>query len=252
MGWAITRLVGKGIVDDRVVAEFVEGVQTRLAQVRLRIAESARKTGRDPASVTLVAVTKSLPQEQIPLLAGLGLDDFGENRPQELARRQPLLPRATWHMIGHLQRNKVPQVLDFATLIHSVDSLKLLQEIEIQSGKRGRTTRVLIQVNGSREPQKGGFDPDKPGEIVQAISGLRHVAVEGLMTMAADTDNPEEARPTFALVRELLNQIRPGCDLKRHRLDRLSMGMSGDFEQAIAEGATLLRLGSVLFAPEAL
>lgn len=237
-------------MDERLAAEFVESVQNRLAKVRLRIDESAKKAGRDPASVTLVAVTKSLPLDQIPLLANLGMKDFAENRPQELARRCPLLPGVTWHMIGHLQRNKVPQVLEFANLIHSVDSLKLLQEIETQSAKRGRTTRVLIQVNGSREPQKGGFDPDKPGEIVQAISGLRNVVVEGLMTMAADTDDPETTRPTFALVRELLLHIRSGCETTRHRLDQLSMGMSGDFEQAIAEGATLVRLGSVLFAPE--
>ena len=237
-------------MDDRAIADFVESVKKRLGQVRLRIEESARKAGRDPASVTLVAVTKSLPIEQIPLLAGLGMDDFAENRPQELARRRPLLLDAKWHMIGHLQRNKVPQVLDLADLIHSVDSLKLLREIEAQSAKRGRATRVLIQVNGSREPQKGGFDPDKPGEIVDAISQLRHVAVEGLMTMAADTDDPETTRPTFALVRELLSQIQSQCDTTRHRLDRLSMGMSGDFEQAIAEGATLVRLGGVLFAPE--
>lgn len=238
-------------MDERVAADFVESVKKRLTQARFRIDESAKKAGRDPAEVTLVAVTKSLPLEHIPLLANLGLNDFAENRPQELARRCPLLPAATWHMIGHLQRNKVPQVLDFAKLIHSVDSMKLLGEIEAQSAKRSRTTRVLIQINGSREPQKGGFDPDKPGEIVQAISGLRHVVVEGLMTMAADTDDPEQARPTFALVRELLMQIRPECDITRHRLDRLSMGMSGDFEQAIAEGANMVRLGSILFAPEA-
>jgi pyridoxal phosphate enzyme (YggS family) len=174
-------------VDERVAADFVESVKKRLTQARFRIDESAKKAGRDPAEVTLVAVTKSLPLEHIPLLDNLGLNDFAENRPQELARRCPLLPAATWHMIGHLQRNKVPQVLDFAKLIHSVDSLKLLGEIEAQSAKRSRTTRVLIQINGSREPQKGGFDPDKPGEIVQAISGLRNVVVEGLMTMAADT-----------------------------------------------------------------
>ena len=238
-------------MDERAAAEFVAEVKKKMALARLRMDESARKAGRDPASVTLVAVTKSLPLDHIPYLANLGLEDFAENRPQELARRCTLLPGSTWHMIGHLQRNKVPQVLDFASLIHSVDSLKLLREIEVQSSKRSRTTRVLIQVNGSREPQKGGFDPDQPGEIVQAISGLRHVQVEGLMTMAADTEFPEETRPTFGLVRELLKQIRSESDTNRHPLDKLSMGMSGDFEQAIAEGATHVRLGSVLFAPGA-
>ncbi len=227
-----------------------QSVVARLVEVGQRIDHASQKAGRGQARVTVVAVTKSLSLGAIPFLSGLGLAHFAENRPQELARRAPLLPTASWHMIGHIQRNKAAQTLDFAALIQSVDSKRLLEELENQSAKRNIQTPILIQVNGSKEPQKGGFDPDQPGEIIEAISRLGHITVKGFMTMARDTPDPETSRPTFALVRELLASVRAAVDTTKHSMDQLSMGMSGDYEQAILEGATMVRLGSVLFSQE--
>ena len=227
-----------------------QSVVARLVEVSQRIDHASQKAGRGQPLVTVVAVTKSLSVGAIPFLSGLGLAHFAENRPQELARRAPLLPTATWHMIGHIQRNKAAQTLDHAAIIQSVDSKRLLEELETQSAKRNILTKILIQVNGSREPQKGGFDPDQPGEIIEAIKDLAHISVQGLMTMAKDTPDPETSRPTFALVRGLLEKIQAAIDTTKHSMDQLSMGMSGDYEQAILEGATMVRLGSVLFAPE--
>ncbi len=229
---------------------FRQSVGARLVEVSQRIDCAAKKAGRDQKQVTVVAVTKSLSLDAIPFLAGLGLSHFAENRPQELARRAPLMPTATWHMIGHIQRNKASQTLDHAAMIQSVDSKRLLEELELQSAKRNTLTQVLIQVNGSREPQKGGFAPDHPGEIIEAIQGLAHISVQGFMTMAKDTLDPETSRPTFALVRGLLEKVHKAIDPNKHPMDQLSMGMSGDFEQAILEGATMVRLGSVLFSME--
>ncbi len=231
-------------------ARFRQFVAARLEVVAQRIDLAAKQAGRNLRPVTVVGVTKSLPGGAIPLLAGLGLNHFAENRPQELARRSPLLAKATWHMIGHIQRNKVGQVLDHAALIQSVDSIRILEELETQSAKRNLMTKILIQVNGSREPQKGGFDPDQPGLILEAIKGLANISVQGLMTMAKDTTDPESSRPTFSLVRRLLDKIHSEIDTTKHPLDQLSMGMSGDYEQAILEGATMVRLGGILFAPE--
>lgn len=226
-------------------------VRNRLHEVMGRIAAAATKVGRNPADVTLVAVTKSLPLEKIPFLNGLGMNHFGENRPQELCRRQPLVPEGSWHLIGHLQRNKVAQSLPHTFLFHTMDSLRLLQELEKEAGKSQKAVQALIQVNGSREPQKGGFSPEEVPGLVPVLSELKWVRVHGLMTMAADTDDPETTRPTFALVRGILNDLKACLHQTNHPLNQLSMGMSGDYEVAVEEGATLVRVGSALFgAPQ--
>jgi len=233
--------------------EFRRLVRTRLGEVSVRIAVAAKKSGRTGGDVTLIAVTKSLPFERIGELRGLEISHFGENRPQDLARRQPLLPDASWHMIGHLQRNKVAQTLAHASLIHSVDSLRLLEEMEKESAKRSAknetasTTKVLLQINGSREPQKGGFEPEELSLLRATIPSLKHVQVQGLMTMAAFSDDPETARPAFALVRSLRDRLAQQVGSAFHPLDQLSMGMSQDYEVAIEEGATMVRVGTALF-----
>jgi pyridoxal phosphate enzyme (YggS family) len=176
-----------------------------------------------------------------------GVRHLGESRPQELWRKAAAIDRPVWwHLIGHLQRNKVEPTLPLIHLIHSVDSPRLLAAIEQEAARQGRAVDVLLQVNASREASKHGFPPEELPTLVPEINKLRNVRVRGLMTMAAYDEDPEKARPTFALVRQLRDRLR-GEVAAAHPLDHLSMGMSNDFEVAVEEGATLVRLGTVLF-----
>jgi len=176
------------------------------------------------------------------LLPELGVFDLGESRPQELWHKAACLPRAIrWHMIGHLQRNKVVRTLPLAHLIHSVDSLRLLEALE----RQGRATSVMLEVNASGEANKHGFGPFEMVSVAARLSELQHVQVFGLMTMAALQD-PEACRREFKLLCNLRQRLRETLP-PPHNLEHLSMGMSNDFEVAIEEGATFIRLGSVLF-----
>jgi pyridoxal phosphate enzyme (YggS family) len=223
----------------------------RLRSVRERIVAACARAGRSPDGVTLVAVTKTVPPAVAAVAAELGVVDLGENRPQELWRKAAILPATVrWHLIGHLQRNKVERTLWQAEWIHSVDSARLLEALEAEAARQGprlhRGVSVLLEVNASREANKHGFAPEAVAALAEAINNLHNVRVHGLMTMAAYDDDPEKSRPTFALLRELRNRLRGGV-APAHPLDHLSMGMSNDFEVAIEEGATLVRLGTVLF-----
>jgi PLP dependent protein len=218
----------------------------RLRSVEARIQAACDRAGRSRSDVTLIAVTKSVPVEVAALLPQLGVVDLGENRPQEFWRRAAALPRARWHFIGHLQRNKVERTLPLVHLLHSVDSVRLLDALEEESGTKGGAVDVLLEVNASRDENKHGFAPEELAAVVPAINKLRQVKVRGLMTMAALVDDPKHARPTFALVRELRDRLR-GELRPPHDLSHLSMGMTNDFEIAIEEGATLIRVGSALF-----
>ena len=219
----------------------------RLHSVRERIAAACRRAGRNPADVTLVAVTKTVSERLAALLPELGVVDLGENRPQELWRKTAILPaNIRWHMIGHLQRNKVERTLPLVQLIHAVDSLRLLDALETEAARQGRTADVLIEVNASREASKHGFVPEEVGTLAGPLLALRHLRVRGLMTMAAFEENPESTRPVFGQVRQLRDALSETVG-RLHALDHLSMGMSNDFEIAIEEGATLVRLGTVLF-----
>jgi pyridoxal phosphate enzyme (YggS family) len=180
------------------------------------------------------------------LLPGLGVAHLGENRPQELWRKAAALPGVRWHLIGHLQRNKVERTLPLAELIHSADSLRLLQALEQEAAKQNRDVAVLLEVNASGEGSKQGFAPAAVAEVVPHLAGLRRVRVCGLMTMAALEEDPEHCRPTFAALRGLAERLGPQVP-PPHTLGQLSMGMSNDFEVAVEEGATLVRLGTVLF-----
>ena len=217
-----------------------EIVARNLAIVRENVEAACRKAGRPAADVTLVAVTKTVGPEVARALVAAGALDLGENRVQELENKAEALRDlpVRWHMIGHLQRNKVRKVLPLAHLIHSVDSLRLAQEINEQAGKLGLKARILIEMNASGEASKFGLPPDGLGPLLREIAPLEHIVVEGLMTMPPLAADAEMSRPYFRRLRELRDA---------HGLKRLSMGMSQDYAVAVEEGATFVRVGTALF-----
>jgi len=221
-------------------------LRANLAAVEDRIANACARAGRTRPEVTVVAVTKTISAELAALLPELGILDLGENRPQELWRKSELLASAIrWHLIGHLQRNKIDTTLPLVEMIHSVDSVRLLQALEQEAVKQRRRIGVLLEVNASGESNKHGFDSREVCGLVPILNDLKQVQVRGLMTMAA-LQEPQACRPTFAALRQLRDQL--GARLaEAHSLAHLSMGMSNDFEIAIEEGATFIRLGTVLF-----
>ncbi len=228
-------------------AQFKSILQDRLKTVEERIQAACRRSARNPAEVTLVAVTKAVGPEVAALLPECGFMDLGESRPQELWRKAAAFPRTVrWHLVGHLQRNKIEPTLPLVSLIHSVDSGRLLEALEKEAVKRDLSVDVLLEVNASREANKHGFTPEEVPDLAPKIASLKKVHVKGLMTMAALEDDPRRCRPTFAAVRELRDHLQNvlGPD---HSLNHLSMGMSNDFEIAVEEGATLVRIGTVLF-----
>lgn len=215
-----------------------------LAHVRERIAAACARAGRATSDVTLVAVTKTVSAEVAACLPELGVLDLGESRPQELWHKSTVLPATVrWHLIGHLQRNKIERTLPLVHMIHSVDSVRLLEALEREAERLGRAVPVLLEVNASGEASKHGFAPAEVLPLAPRLQTLRHVQVRGLMTMAA-LQEPEACRPTFRALRELRDRLRQELG---EAVAHLSMGMSNDFEVAIEEGATLVRLGSVLF-----
>ena len=234
----------------------------KLDEVRTRIADAATKAKRDPADVQLIAVTKTAAPEQIREILQLGVVDLAESRVQQLQQRAGQVDefikrraafgdtgtpdKVRWHMIGHLQRNKAKPVLPIVSLIQTVDSLRLAEEIDTLSLKAGKRTPVLMQVNASEEGQKSGVAVGAAVHLAEQIDGMPNVQILGLMTMAADGADERALRQTFARTREVFEEMRwhkiGGASL-RH----LSMGMSHDFEAAIAEGATMVRIGSLLF-----
>jgi pyridoxal phosphate enzyme (YggS family) len=216
----------------------------RLAAVRGRIADACKRAGRDPATVTLVAVTKTVTSDVAVIAHELGARDLGESRPQELWKKAAAVPAARWHLIGHLQRNKIDRTVPLVALVHSVDSERVLEALAGFGAKRGTPVPVLLEVNCSREAAKGGFSPEALPVVAERLALLPGVAVRGLMTMAAYSDNPEDARPTFAELHRIRDDLRARTALE---LPELSMGMSGDFEVAVEEGATLVRVGTTLF-----
>lgn len=219
-----------------------------MARVRERIAVAAHAAGRDPASIQLVAVTKYVDAATAALLMDVGCTTLGESRPQQLWDKAaaPELAGVRWHLIGRLQRNKVRRTLPLVDLIHSVDSERLLAEIEDQAAALSLTTRVLLEVSCSGEADKQGFSVDAVRRLLSTLSQFAHVRVGGLMTMAALEGGEATARANFAALRELRDELAPQAPTGVS-LNELSMGMSGDFEAAIAEGATIVRIGSSLF-----
>lgn len=222
-------------------------LEANIAAVRGRVAAAARRAGRDPDAITLVAVTKAVTIEMAQHLLDAGIVDLGENRVQEAERKFAALgDRAHWHMIGHLQRNKVKNVLRFSSTIHSVDSERLLLEISRRAEAQGVTPDIFLEVNVSGEESKYGLDPDEAGPFTARARKIPCIKVRGLMTMAPWDPDPEAARPHFARLARLARKIRESGEAG-DEFDLLSMGMSGDFEVAVEEGATHIRVGTALF-----
>jgi pyridoxal phosphate enzyme (YggS family) len=225
-------------------SELRSALAERIASVRARIAEACARSARDAASVVLVAVTKTVSPQVAAIASELGLTDLGESRPQELWKKAEAVPSARWHLIGHLQRNKLDRTVPLVALIHSVDSARLLEALDAFGRKRGAPVPVLLEVNCSGEASKGGFAPSDVPAACDSAASLPGVSVRGLMTMAAFVEDPQQTRPTFATLRELRDSLRARTGLA---LAELSMGMSNDFEVAVEEGATLVRVGTTLF-----
>jgi len=222
-------------------------VADHLAAVHARIRQAAERVGRDPATVRLVAVSKTRPAGDIELAAQAGQRLFGENYVQELVSKAAAVQQPVeWHYIGHLQSNKVRQLAGLITMIHSVDRWSLAEEISRQWGRLGSSCDVLVQVNVAQEASKSGTSIDEALALVSQVGQLPHLRVRGLMTMPPFFDDPEAARPYFRQLRQLAETIRAAA-LPGVTLDELSMGMSGDFEVAIEEGATLVRVGTAIF-----
>lgn len=222
-------------------------IEKNIQIVRERIAGACRRAGRDPASVTLIAVSKLFGPQMVDEACRRGLADFGENYIQELREKKEALAGRTirWHFIGHLQTNKVRYIADWVHLVHSVDSIRLGSAISAAARKAGRTIPVLIEVNTTGEGSKFGLRPDETLDFSRELRALPSVELQGLMTMGPLSENPADARPAFRLLRELRERIeRDG-----HPMPHLSMGMTNDFEVAIEEGATLLRIGTAIFGP---
>lgn len=226
---------------------IIDILSQNLSAVRHRIESSCRRAGRDARQVRLVAVTKSARLEWIRELVELGQYDLAENRPQQLLDRAAQVEGpVTWHQIGPLQRNKIRKILPVATWIHSVDSLKLLADVDRIAGELHVRPRVLLQVNVSGEESKQGFDPESLLMHWDDVEAFHHVDVQGLMTMAPFVDDAELIRPVFRALRTFRDRLVERS-VRRLALPELSMGMSGDFEVAVEEGATMARIGSALF-----
>ena len=225
-----------------------ERIRYNLASVQSRIAEAARRSGRTADAIRLIAVTKKTPPEWIRALVSCGVSDLGENYPQELWSKfdalSDLQDSVRWHLIGHLQTNKVKKTLPMVRLIHSVDSLKLLRALDDAARTVTDPPSVCLQVNTSEEPTKHGWTPEQILDEAESIAACNSIPIIGLMTMAALGTTAETSRGSFSRLRELRDRLSHETSLP---LLELSMGMSNDFETAIEEGATLLRVGSALF-----
>lgn len=229
-----------------------DSIQERYREVRAKVDEACKRVGRDPSEVTLIAVSKTKPLNDIEKLIEIDVNDFGENRPQELKEKFDMVSTPVrFHQIGHLQTNKVKYIINKAVLIHSVDSMKLALMIEKEAAKRDLHVDVLIEVNYAEEESKFGVKKDEALQLIKDISSsYRHIHIKGLMTIAPFVDDPEENRPVFKGMHELL------LDIKSQNIDNvdmsiLSMGMTNDYEVAIEEGATMVRVGTAIFGERA-
>jgi len=225
----------------------VPDLAARLAAIHGRIEAACVRSGRDPQAVTLVAVTKTHPVKTVHAALDAGLTAVGENKVQELAAKREALASApaVWHYLGRVQTNKARDIVRYADLIHGVDSLRAGEALARRMEAEGRRVPVLVQVNVSGEASKAGVEPEQAAALVDGLRGLG-LDVHGLMTLASPADDPEAVRPEFARMRRLRDDLG-GAD----RLPILSMGMSGDFEVAVEEGATHVRVGSALFGDRA-
>ncbi|MCM1526512.1 MAG: YggS family pyridoxal phosphate-dependent enzyme [Bacteroides sp.] len=249
---------GTGKCDGKMSQD--NGIRENMERVRTKISDVCAASGRDVSEVTLIAVSKTKPVELLREAYAAGARDFGENKVQELLDKIPQMPSdIRWHMIGHLQRNKVKYIVDKVYMIHSVDSLRLAEEISREAVKRDITVNILVEVNVAREESKFGVLPEEAQDLVSEIAKLPGIRIKGLMTIAPFVENAEENRPHFQKLRELsvdimrkntdnrcMGNIMPaGADLPMD--SDLSMGMTGDYAVAVEEGATYVRVGTGIF-----
>ena len=227
-----------------MVSEIVD----RLAGVRQRVAAAAVGCGRDPQSITLIAVGKKFPAEIVRMAIEAGAVDLGENRVQEAVAKRPEVPGAKWHLIGPLQRNKARAALEVFDIVHTLDRQELADRLQFLLGERwpGRRLDVLVEVNIGLESQKAGALPAEVADLLRHALGCDSLAVRGLMAIPPWEKDPEASRPYFRALRELRDELQRDVGVV---LPELSMGMSHDFEVAIAEGATMVRVGTAIFGP---
>ena len=224
----------------------MSGFQERLASVRAGIAAAAARSGRSPEAVTLVAVSKTISVEGIREALSAGVRILGENRVQEAREKIALLPGlASWHLIGHLQSNKAKLAVQLFDCIHSLDSVRLAEDLDRHAEATGKIQRCLIEVNVGEEAQKSGAPEAEVRQILEAARRLPHLTIEGLMAVPPFLDDPEDVRPFFRRLWQLRDTLRQ----EGFSLEALSMGMTHDFEVAVEEGATLVRIGTALFGP---
>jgi len=222
-----------------------EAIGENYRRIRERVDAACARAGRDPAGVEIIGVTKTKPASTVRAAREAGITIVGENYVQEItAKHDELGEIVEWHFIGHLQRNKVRAIAPFVAMIHGVDSARLGAEISRQGEELGRTIPVLLQVNTSGEESKFGVAPEEAMRLAGELIALPHIELRGLMTIGAFLDDPELVRPMFGLLRELRQDIAAALGVA---LPHLSMGMTGDFEAAVEEGATLVRIGTALF-----
>ena len=230
---------------------MITDIAERYKQIRSRKDAAAIRSGRDPEEVVLMAVTKTHTPEEINQAIAAGATDAGENRVQELVEKYDKVDPVRWHLIGHLQTNKVRNIIDKVVMIHSVDSIRLAREINKRAGAAGLVMDILIEINSAMEETKSGIAAEELEELVRDItSECSNVRIRGIMCIPPIAVDPEDARPYFREARELFETMKT-WDLPSDRFcpDTLSMGMSGDFEVAIEEGSTIVRVGSSIFGP---
>lgn len=222
-------------------------LKENLTEVQSRVEQACKRAGRDVAEVTLIAVSKTKPVTDLQEIYNAGVRDFGENKVQEMCDKMEKMPKdINWHMIGHLQRNKVKYIVGNVALIHSVDSYRLAEEINIQAKKKGIVVPILVEVNIADETTKFGVSKEDAMELVRQIASLDALSIKGLMTIAPYVVDPEENRAYFRKIKELSVDI-DNQNIDNVSMDILSMGMTGDFEVAIEEGATMVRVGTGIF-----
>lgn len=225
----------------------MEQLSANLKAVEERICAACARAGRDRSDVTLIAVSKTKPVPMLQSVYDEGIREFGENKPQEIKDKYPQLPEDIhWHMIGHLQRNKIKYIIDKVCMIHSVDSVSLAEAISQEAAKRNLVMPVLVEVNVAKEDTKFGIMPEETEDFIRAISTLPNIRVEGLMTIAPFTEDAEENRVYFAALKKLFVDIKDKS-IDNVNMCSLSMGMTGDYEVAIEEGATMVRVGTGIF-----
>lgn len=222
-------------------------LKENLAEVQSRVEQACKRAGREVTEVTLIAVSKTKPVTDLQEIYNAGVRDFGENKVQEMCDKMEKMPKdIQWHMIGHLQRNKVKYIVGNVALIHSVDSYRLAEEINIQAKKKGIVVPILVEVNIADETTKFGVSKEDAMELVRQIASLDALSIKGLMTIAPYVVDPEENRAYFRKIKELSVDI-DNQNIDNVSMDILSMGMTGDFEVAIEEGATMVRVGTGIF-----